>query len=229
MRFCMKRVMLMNVKTNWIQNIVETAVQNYNNRTIVLWGKYSVSDEIKEQLKEYGITDVIYVDQDTEKQDASEVFSAEIINGNVEHYYIVIPIGVYDAIRTKLTEEKYKQITDYYYFSDCVMKKSEEYYEDAHRNKMIGNRSGLKFVFSGWDSEIRIGNDVSIENLQLYMHNDMHVRIGNGVKGKFKKLSMENRSFLEIGDEVIIDGIQIELGENSSLKIGNHAAIGGGI
>lgn len=217
----------MNSETDWIQDIVETAIQNFHNRKIALWGKYSVSEEIKEKLEEHNITDVIYVDKDENKWDGSEVFPTQIIDGNSDIYYIVISVGVYDSIRTKLIEGGYKQVVDYYYFSDCIIKESEEYYEDAHGNRIIGNRSGLKFVFSGWNSEIKIGSNVKLDGLQLYMHNDMHIQIGNRVKGKFKTLHMEDHSFIEIGDGTIIDETQVELDEYAKLKIGNRSAIGG--
>ncbi|MCM1174211.1 MAG: hypothetical protein NC341_04080 [Blautia sp.] len=217
----------MSIEVDWIQDIVETTIQNFNNRKIILWGKYSVSDVIREELEEHNITNVIYVDRDEKKWDEREVFPTEIIDGRSDSYYIVIPVGVYDSIRKKLIEAGYKQIVDYYYFSDCIVKESEKYYEDAHGNRIIGNRSGLKFVFSGWNSEITIGNDVEMSQMQLYMHNDMHILIGNGVRGQFKQIHMEDHSVMEIGDGGIIDGTRVEIGEYSKLKIGKRALIGG--
>lgn len=218
----------MNLETDWIHNITETAIEYFRNRTIVLWGKYKISDRIRERLAEHNITDVIYVDKDESKWDEKEVFSTQIIDGNADIYYIVISVGVYDSIRKKLTEGGYNSIVDYYYFSDCIVKESDEYYEDAHGNKIFGNRLGLKFVFSGWNSEIKIGSDVNLDSLQLYMHNDMHIKIGDRVKGKIENLRMKNHSAIEIGDDVIIDGTQVEIGEYSSLKIGSRSLLGRG-
>lgn len=216
----------MNLETDWIQNITETAIENFRNRKIVLWGKYEISDKIRERLAERNITDVIYVDKDESKWDKKEVFPTQIIDGNADIYYIVISVGVYDSIRTKLVEGGYSPIVDYYYFSDCIVKESDEYYEDAHGNKIFGDRSGLKFVFSGWDSEIRIGSDVNLDSLQLYMHNDMHIKIGDRVLGKLEILHMKNHSSIEIGDEVILDRTQVDIGEYANLKIGSRSALG---
>lgn len=215
----------MNREKDWIDDIVETALRCFNNRRIILWGKYIVSDEIKKRLEHYNITDVFFVDEDENKQDGCEVFSTQIIDGKSDSCYIIVPVGVYDSIRKKLYRGGYKN-TDFYYFSDCIVKETEQYYEDAHGNKIIGSRKGLKIVFSGWNSEIRIGKNVSIKDFHLYIHNDIHVQIGNGIKGQFKSIHMENHSKMEIGDEVFIGGTQIEIGTYSALKIGNHSILG---
>lgn len=67
---------------DWIADMIDTALTNYNGRQIVLWGKYSVSDEIRRILKKkHDITNVIYVDGDSDLQDKKKVNSPNILGG----------------------------------------------------------------------------------------------------------------------------------------------------
>ena len=44
---------------DWIQDIIKHTLENYNGRKIVLWGKYGVSDKIKDILQnEYNIRNI---------------------------------------------------------------------------------------------------------------------------------------------------------------------------
>lgn len=94
----------MHIEKNWIDDIVETTLRNFNNRRIILWGKYIVSDEIKKRLEHYNITDIVYVDEDEDKQDNCEVFSTQMIDGKSDSCYIIVPVGIYDSIRENYTK-----------------------------------------------------------------------------------------------------------------------------
>ena len=86
-------------------------------------GKYIVSDEIKKRLEHYNITDIVYVDEDEDKQDNCEVFSTQMIDGKSDSCYVIVPVGIYDSIRENYTKEGYRN-TDFYYFSDCIVKRN---------------------------------------------------------------------------------------------------------
>lgn len=164
----------------WIDDIADTVNKYYAGRKIVLWGKYQVSDDIKEKLKEkYGIDIAFYVDGDTKKIDNRQVFFTDCLDGKFSEYYVVIPLAFYQSIKNKLEGGGYKSEIDYYYFSDCVVCQRDDYYEDAHGNKIIGRYQGLKFAFSGFGSTIEIGDNIQFQNTCIYMHNDSRVIIGN--------------------------------------------------
>ena len=89
---------------NWIDHMINKAVENYNGRKIVIWGKYGVSDSIKDGLKEkYGIDTAFYVDSDINRTDGKMVFSPEYLYGKSDKYYVIIPIAFYQSVKDKLT------------------------------------------------------------------------------------------------------------------------------
>lgn len=89
---------------DWIDDIVENVWHNYNNRKVVLWGKYDVSDQIKEKLeKEHGLVAVFYVDKDVAKIDNKCVFSSSCLQGKSNEYYVVVPVAYYPSLKEELT------------------------------------------------------------------------------------------------------------------------------
>ncbi len=88
---------------DWIEHIVDKVNKYYMGRHVVLWGKYNVSDYIKDKLKEkYGIDVAFYVDGNVKKIDNIEVFSADSLDGKASEYYVVISLAVYQSIRDKM-------------------------------------------------------------------------------------------------------------------------------
>ena len=88
---------------NWIDYMIHKAFENYNGREIILWGKYGVSDLIKDGLREkYGIDTAFYVDEDKGKIDNSQVFSPDCLEGRAAQYYVVIPLSFYQYIKEKM-------------------------------------------------------------------------------------------------------------------------------
>ena len=88
---------------DWIDHIISKTCENYHGREIVLWGKYGVSDCIKDRLKEdYGICTAFYVDSDTGKVDEKQVFLPECLSGKSDKYYVIIAIAFYHSIKTFL-------------------------------------------------------------------------------------------------------------------------------
>lgn len=88
---------------NWIEDIIEHTLENCRDRKIVLWGKYEVSEQIKENLQNaHKIRNIIYIDADLDKADYKEVFPIEYIDGKEKELFLVIPLAVHDSIRQKL-------------------------------------------------------------------------------------------------------------------------------
>ncbi len=167
---------------DWIDFIVDKVKQYYHGRQVILWGKYGISDSIKDRLKdEYGIDVGFYVDSDIGRIDNKRVFSPDCLAGEALNYYVVIPLGYYPSIREKMSGGGYRDELDYFYFCDCIIKQEENYFEDAHGNRIIGDYQGLKFAFSGFNSVIEIGKNVCFHNTCIYIHNNCRMTIGNGV------------------------------------------------
>ena len=94
---------IMKEEMDWIDDIIEKTYKYYNNRKIVLWGKYYISDVIKERLREkYGIETAFYVDKDNKKIDCKEVFSTSCLCKKSEEYYVVIPIAFYQGVKDEV-------------------------------------------------------------------------------------------------------------------------------
>ncbi len=165
---------------DWISYILEMANQYYAGRQVVLWGAYSVSELMEEKLKErYGIKVSFYVDGDIGKVDNVKVFSPDCLDGRPSEYYVIIPIGFYQSVKDKLDLGGYKEETDYYYFCDCIIHDDGNFYEDSHGNKITGNYSGTKIVFSGFNSQITIGENVRFSNITMYIHSGCSIHIGD--------------------------------------------------
>lgn len=237
---------------DWIDHIINKTFENYNGRKIVIWGSYGISKSISGGLKEkYGIDTAFYVDNDTAKIDEKYVFSPENLSGKSDKYYVIIPIAFYQSIREKLVEGGYSPDVDYYYFSDCVLQQTPEYYEDAHGNKIIGKCKGLKFCFSGFNSVIEIGDNVQFRNASFYIHSDSKIVIGNNVQIVESELYIYNarlemkcgcdivRLYMKIkqqaevilNEKVMVCGQKTiwEIDRDAKLQIGNKSFLGGGI
>lgn len=232
---------------DWIEDIVEKVYENYRNRSIVLWGKYSISDKIREKLKQtYGIEAAFYVDGNKEKIDNKQIFSSKCLAGKSKEYYVVVPLAFYPSLKEELIMGGYEKDTDYYYFSDCILQESPDYYEDLHGNKVVGRHQGLKFVFSGFNSVIVIGKDVHLQESTIYVHNNTEIVImdesrliqntihtGNNVKFILSnkvnliqsKISVENDSDITVGENCIINELVISMKRKSELLVGKGTNI----
>lgn len=158
---------------DWIEHIVDKVNEFYEQREIILWGRYSVSETIQQRLKEKFKLDIkFYVDSDCEKVDNKYVFPVDCLDGRSKQYYVVIPLAFYQSVKEKLLAAGYKPNIDYYYFCDCILVQKPDYYEDENGNKIIGRYQGLKFAFSGFNSLIQIGDDASFKETCLYIHSN---------------------------------------------------------
>lgn len=89
---------------DWIDFIIKEAVEHYNGREIVIWGKYVVSDSIRDELKErYELDTAFYVDGDRNKTDGKMVLSPGHLCGKSDQYYVIVPIGFYQSVKETLT------------------------------------------------------------------------------------------------------------------------------
>ena len=205
---------------DWIDFIAGKVKQYYHGRQVILWGKYGVSDSIKDQLKEeYGIDVGFYVDSDTGRIDNKSVFSPDCLVGEALNYYVVIPLAYYSSIKEKMSGGGDRDELDFFYFCDCIIKQEENYFEDAHGNRIIGDYHGLKFAFSGFNSVIEIGKDVCFHNTCIYVHNDCKVIIGNGACLCENILLAKNSSGICINDDASLTGCNVQVENFGNLRI----------
>ncbi len=228
---------------DWIEHIVDKVNEHYAERKVVLWGYYSVSFDIKKRLEDkYGISTAFYVDGDSNKVDNQTVFSAECLSGRASEYYVVIPMAFYQSIKKKMSDGGYKREADYYYFCDCIIREEADYYEDSHGNVVTGRHRGLKFVFSGFNSRIEIGEHVSFTNTAVYLHNDCLVSIGsntslqdcefhmsNFIDKYAKNISIGNGASLEIKEGCDIQFLSMLFYKDSKIVLGKNVEILGSI
>lgn len=205
---------------DWIDYIIDKTHENYRGREIVIWGSYEAAESIKEGLEEkYGISTAFYVDSNQDKRDGKKVLSPDCLSGRAEQYYVVIPVSFYQSIREKLIQGGYCPDTDYYYFSDCILRQAPEYYEDAHGNKIIGKYEGLKFCFSGFRSVIEIGENVRFQDACFYIHNDSKVVIGDDAQFVESRIYIHHSAKAVFGSKVYLEKNEIILGDEAELEM----------
>ncbi len=213
---------------DWIEHIADTVHKYYAGRQIVLWGKYQASDEIRDKLKQkYGMDVAFYVDGDSKKIDNRTVFVPDCLDGKSSVYYVVIPLAFYESIKIKMGNAGFREEQDYYYFSDCVVCQRDDYYEDAHGNKIIGKFQGLKFAFSGFHSCIKIGNNVRFQNTSIYVHNDSKVIIENESCLQNSEILIGNSATVEFDAEVNLNECDVTIGDYSAVLLEDNVRIYG--
>lgn len=142
----------------------------------------------------------------------------------------------------------YTPVRDYYCFCDCTVKKDDEYFEDAHGNRIYGFYKGLKFYFLGWNAIIKIDNKAYIEDTLIYMHNNSVINIGAEAEVIDCHFSLGDEAKIEMGEKVSVrkanftvegnsiadlgtgchfaTGIKLILRRNSSFRIGSGSTVG---
>lgn len=215
------------MKKDWIDDIAETTYEHYNKRKIVLWGKYPVSDSIREALNErYGIETAFYVDSNIEKIDNYQVFPTNSLAGKSKDYYVVIPLAFYQSLKDELMMWGYEKDSDYYYFTDCIIQQTSDYYEDLHGNKIVGAYSGkVKFCFSGFDSTIIIGEHVHFYESMIYVHNDVKIKLGDNLDLVKSNICAYDNVQIVIGDSVSIKQSTINIDNSSDIMIEKGCSI----
>lgn len=198
---------------DWIDDIEEHILQYSNGRKIIFWGKGNIPQGMKDRLEERKLEFAGYVDNNIKNVNGCETKSPEILNGNADKYYVVITLSVYSSLRKQLESYGYKKNVDYYYFSDCIVEDTEEYYEDEHGNKIIGRRNGLKFAFSGFNSTIYIGKNTYVGDLTIYIHTDCKAVIG-GESDISGNIYIYNSSDINIGERARIRHIDCYVEDN---------------
>lgn len=122
------------------------------------------------------------------------------LKGKSKEYFVVIPIAFYQSLKNTLIEYEYATDDDYY-FCDCIVAKTGDYYEDSHGNKIIGNYRSAKIVLTGFDSLVVVGKGFnSHAGTIIYIYSD--------VKASF-------------GDKCRLNGT-FHIGQGSTVEIGSY-------
>lgn len=103
----------------------------------------------------------------------------------------------------------------------------DDYYEDAHGNKIIGKFQGLKFAFSGFHSCIKIGNNVRFQNTSIYVHNDSKVIIENESCLQNSEILIGNSATVEFDAEVNLNECDVTIGDYSAVLLEDNVRIYG--
>ncbi len=219
----------MEEKRDWIDYIIDEVYKYYDKREVVLWGKYETADEIAERMKKrYGIKTAFHVESDAAKIDDIHVRPKQCLKGRADQYYVIVPLAFYQSLKDDLVSWGYRKDLDYFYFSDCIVQNTADYYEDLHGNRIIGKHRNVKFYFTGFNSTIKFGQDVLLNDCIIYMNNDSQIEIGDKTEIEKSVLSIGNGASFFVGCNGKLPGGLIGVYENASLKIGNNFSIGSG-
>lgn len=213
----------MSVNTkDWIIDIAEKTSEKYNGRKVVLWGDFISSYIIRDRLKEKCNIEVGFiVDSDSSKIDGEKVLPVSSIKGKSKEYFVVIPIAFYQSLKNTLIEYGYTT-DDYYYFCDCIVAKTDDYYEDSHGNKIIGNYRSAKIVLTGFDALVVVGKGFnSHDGTVIYIHSNVKASFGDKCRlnGTFH---IGQGSTVEVGNNFHNENNTfIHINDNSELVIGD--------
>lgn len=212
---------------DWIDDIIENVYRHYNGRKVILWGKYLISDLIKDRLKEkYEIETAFYIDIDAGKIDNETTFSPDYLYEKSNEYYIVIPLTFHQSIKDILNGGGYISGFDYYYFADCIIEQRQDYYEDSHGNKIIGIYQGLKFAFNGFNSTIILGKNVHIKSCTFNIKNNTKITVDDDADLHESIIDCkENNAEISIGKKSTLIKSLIDVGSNAIINIMGNCSI----
>ncbi len=186
-----------------VEEIIDKAVDNYKERDVIIWGGGSgLANTVEEELINRGIFVYGKIDSNSFMIDGEKIFSKSILKGAKDKFYVVIPIGIYPEIKEFLIDEDYIPVKDFYYFCDCIITDTDDYYEDAHGNRIIGQHKEAEFVFTGYNSVIDIQQ-------------------GAVVKGKY---NVGSNGKLSIGTNSHFEANTL-LGDSAIVNIGDHSIV----
>lgn len=195
---------------DWICDIVRTTYRNYKGRKVVIWGKYGVAERIAKGLKDrcqilvYG-----YIESNQSKVGDCVFYVSDFFEqARKEDYYIVVPLARRPEVVETLTKNGFIKGTDYYYFAECVLEQRENYYEDAHGNKIIGKTEGTgQIIFLGFHATVIIHENTVFPNTaKIYIHSGASLEIGANTRITFQ-------SYTEIGK-----GAKVTIGADCLLR-----------
>lgn len=213
-----------------IDIMIEHALANYNRRTIVLWGKYRKSDQIRKRLvMQYQIENILYVDSDKKRQNGKDVFDPNYIRNKKDSMYIVIPLDYYVEIAKLLDDGGYIKEKDYYYHYACdCINESENYYEDAYGNKIYGRRGqeDARFSFSGSNNIVKIGEETTFNNCRISLGDNCILNIGNETSLYDCRIRLYNNAKATIGSNGVWSRGTVEIFNNGILQVGDDFTIG---
>lgn len=205
-------------RNDWIYEIAKKAAELAGGRAVMIWGDYGVSRKIKEILEDaYHINVHGFIDSDDLKTDNQTVYPTAYIDGKANEYFVVIPVAFYRSIKEHMLKCGYSE-TDYFYYNDCVISETEDYYEDNRGNRIIGFHKNLKIVFDGKNSCVSIqGVKVHNDTSHMYIGSDAVITIEKSVlKARMK---VGDHAEVSFGERCVIDG-DFELGDGASLHVG---------
>lgn len=212
---------------DFVDDILQNVIEKHCGRKIIIWGSHATAERIRQRLEEEEISFAFFIDSNEERVDGERIKAVDCIEEGFTKYYIIIPLGTHDNIKYTLMKYGYHKNKDYYYFCDCAVIEKENYYEDAHGNKIFGRRDKMNFVFLGFDSEIRIGKEVRIEKESKFnCKNGVKIEFGDycHVNGIF---SCNDNAIIKIKDCSTIVGTKFSVGKKACIKIGTTCEIKG--
>ena len=108
---------------------------------------------------------------------------------------------------------------------------NDEYFEDAHGNRILGYYKGMTFSFLGWNATIAIENGTYIKDTYVYMHNQSVL----GIKDKTELIecsfSLGDEASLEMDEGVLMKKARYNVESACIVEIGGkcHFGSNGGV
>lgn len=87
---------------NWIDDIVEKTLLNYNGRKVVIWGYNSAAKDIATILQNHNIEFAFFLEDRTDYIDGRVVKSFDEIEGKAEEYYLIVTMGYFEKKKRRI-------------------------------------------------------------------------------------------------------------------------------
>lgn len=77
-------------------------------------------------------------------------------------------------------------------------------------------------MFSGFDSVVKIGDDVKLSNNVFYVHDNNNIELRNSITLNDNKFWIDNNTNIEIGNNALFANNNFQINDNADIKIGDN-------
>lgn len=211
----------MNERVDGIQAMIKEAAANCRGRKIAIWGNNPAGELIRVlMMYQYKISASICVDDAGHGYSEISCFPPHKLDDNSSEYYVIVAVGYRSSVKERLERYGYEAGKDYTYFADCVKKKRDGYFEDAHGNTVTGDYSDLDFCFLGYDSKIVIGENVGLATSHIYAQSGSLIELGPDSMYLDSCIYAYNNAVFRSGGSSEFNRLYAQVYDNSIVSIG---------
>lgn len=226
-----------NIHTWITRQSKEDLLARIGNKSVYVWGAYSVGHDLYAYFESIGARMGGYVDGHKACSEfcGSPVIKPEELDKD-KMFPVIAVSGIRSEICNHLTFRGFATGDDYLYISKeipnvCISSVSGTY-KDAYGNEVVNDSPNLKMSLriEGYDNKIYIGRDVEMsEGVKLLLSGGGNIQIGSYCKiGNEIELEATAGGSLVLGDNCLMQGRSRMSAEEGRIQFGNFVSVGSG-